>query len=120
MIIEDSPPPASSRGPRDVRARTRSDAAACNAFLLRVSDAFVVRYDAAAQRSLPTHQDDSHLSLTIALNDAGEYEGGGTAFEDVDGASPSRPWRSTVFWRGSSAPVLQLSSWSAPRLRPSC
>ena len=58
---------------------------------LRVSDAFVVRYDAAAQRSLPTHQDDSHLSLTIALNDASEYEGGGTAFEDVDGASPSRP-----------------------------
>ena len=58
---------------------------------LRVSDAFVVRYDAAAQRSLPTHQDDSHLSLTVALNAADEYDGGGTAFEDVDGASPSAP-----------------------------
>ena len=48
---------------------------------LRVWDAFVVRYDARAQRSLPTHQDDSHLSLTIALNGTSEYTGGGTSFE---------------------------------------
>ena len=48
---------------------------------LRVWDAFVVRYDARAQRSLPTHADDSHLSLTIALNGRGEYVGGGTSFE---------------------------------------
>lgn len=48
---------------------------------LRIWDAFVVRYDARAQRSLPTHQDDSHLSLTIALNAKEEYDGGGTSFE---------------------------------------
>ena len=53
---------------------------------VRVSDAFVVRYDAAAQRYLPTHVDDSHLSITIALNAAAEYDGGGTYFEDADRA----------------------------------
>eukprot|EP00966_Prymnesium_polylepis_P150627 3479477-Prymnesium_polylepis.1 len=50
---------------------------------VRVSDAFVVRYDAAAQSSLPVHADDSHLSLTIALNDLNEYEGGGILFEEL-------------------------------------
>ena len=50
---------------------------------LRVSDAFVVRYDAARQAGLPVHADDSHLSLTIALNELSEYEGGGTSFEEV-------------------------------------
>ena len=38
--------------------------------------------DAKAQRSLPIHQDDSHLSLTIALNDLSEYDGGGTCFAE--------------------------------------
>ena len=46
---------------------------------IRVSDAFVVRYDSRAQRSLPTHQDDSHLSLTVALNGTDEYEGAARA-----------------------------------------
>ncbi|CAM9974582.1 unnamed protein product, partial [Ectocarpus fasciculatus] len=50
---------------------------------LRVHDAFVVRYDAAAQRSLPLHTDQGELSLTISLNSAGEYEGGGTWFEGL-------------------------------------
>lgn len=57
-----------------------------SASALRVSDAFVVRYDAAAQRSLPTHVDDSHFSITIALNALAEYDGGGTYFEDLEGA----------------------------------
>jgi hypothetical protein len=48
---------------------------------LRVMDAFVVRYDAREQASLPTHQDENTFSFTIALNDRSEYEGGGTAFE---------------------------------------
>ena len=48
---------------------------------LRVLDAFVVRYDAREQASLPTHQDENTFSFTIALNDRSEYEGGGTAFE---------------------------------------
>ena len=63
---------------------------------LRVWDAFVVRYDAAAQRSLPTHQDDSHLSLTIALNETGEYDGGGTSFEDLGGEGFVRPEKGCV------------------------
>ncbi|CAM9520061.1 unnamed protein product, partial [Ectocarpus sp. 12 AP-2014] len=50
---------------------------------LRVHDAFVVRYDAAAQRSLPLHTDQGELSLTISLNGTGEYEGGGTWFEGL-------------------------------------
>jgi hypothetical protein len=58
---------------------------------LRVWDAFVVRYDAAAQRSLPLHQDDSHLSLTIALNAGDEFDGGGTGFADVHGGSRASP-----------------------------
>lgn len=48
---------------------------------LRVMDAFVVRYDAREQASLPTHQDENTLSFTIALNDRSEYDGGGTVFE---------------------------------------
>lgn len=47
---------------------------------LRVLDAFVVRYDAREQASLPTHQDENTFSFTIALNDRSEYEGGGTCF----------------------------------------
>ena len=51
----------------------------------------MVRYDAAAQRSLPLHQDDSHLSLTIALNSGDEFDGGGTGFADVRGGSRVAP-----------------------------
>ena len=50
-----------------------------------------MRYDAAAQRSLPLHQDDSHLSLTIALNANDEFDGGGTGFADVHGGSRASP-----------------------------
>jgi hypothetical protein len=50
---------------------------------LRVFDAFIVKYAAGAQRSLPLHTDQSILSGTIALNCLGEFEGGGTWFEDL-------------------------------------
>ena len=49
---------------------------------VRVHDAFVVRYDADAQRYLPAHIDQSEISVTLALNALGEYEGGGTTFPD--------------------------------------
>ena len=49
---------------------------------VRVHDAFVVRYDADAQRFLPAHVDQSEISVTLALNALGEYEGGGTTFPD--------------------------------------
>ena len=49
---------------------------------VRVHDAFVVRYDADAQRYLPAHVDQSEISVTLALNALGEYEGGGTTFPD--------------------------------------
>jgi len=50
---------------------------------VRVHDAFVVRYSAAAQRHLPVHRDQSMFSLTIALNSRAEFEGGGTYFADA-------------------------------------
>ena len=56
----------------------------CDASRLRAIDAFVVKYDASAQRSLPVHTDQSEYSLTIALNAPSEYEGGGTYFPEID------------------------------------
>ena len=56
---------------------------------LRVHDAFLVRYVSGAQTHLPLHVDESHISLTIVLND--EFAGGGTYFADLRRAlSPSR------------------------------
>lgn len=70
---------------------------------LRVHDAFVVRYDAAAQRSLPLHTDQGELSLTISLNSAEEYEGGGTWFEGLGRAvRPSDPGHVVVFPGGDT------------------
>jgi hypothetical protein len=69
-------------------------ASGVRASALRVSDAFVVRYDAAKQAGLPTHADDSHLSLTVALNDTADYDGGGTYFEEAGRAV--RPERGCV------------------------
>ena len=62
---------------------SRYPAAAADATKLRVLDAFLVRYNAGAQSSLPTHSDQSLLSFTIALNDPTEYTGGGTWFEKL-------------------------------------
>jgi hypothetical protein len=50
---------------------------------VRVHDAFVVKYDAAAQRGLPMHCDQSVYSLTLALNPLDAYAGGGTFFESL-------------------------------------
>jgi hypothetical protein len=50
---------------------------------LRLIDAFVVRYTAEAQRSLPLHVDQSQFSLTIAMNPTCEYDGGGTVFAET-------------------------------------
>ena len=55
---------------------------AVDAARVRVHDAFVVRYDAAAQRHLPVHRDQSVFSLTIALNARTEFVGGGTFFAE--------------------------------------
>eukprot|EP00943_MAST-04B_sp_MAST-4B-sp1_P001901 g1901.t1 len=44
---------------------------------LRIVDAFIVKYNAEKQRSLPVHCDQSQFSFTVALNDQREYEGGG-------------------------------------------
>jgi len=53
---------------------------------LRVHDAFVVRYEAeGGQAWLPPHRDQGMLSLTLALNEPPEFEGGGTAFEGEGG-----------------------------------
>lgn len=52
---------------------------------LRVADGFVVKYDAAGgQKELKPHRDGSVLSFNIALNEATDYEGGGTWFASLD------------------------------------
>lgn len=75
---------------------------------LRVFDSFFVKYDfELGQKFLPLHNDQSLISLTIAMNGKEEYEGGGTWFmetgkacvTDVGGESvvsfvQSRPRRS--------------------------
>ena len=43
---------------------------------IRTIDAFVVKYDASKQRSVPLHCDQSEFSLTIALNSLSEYDDG--------------------------------------------
>ena len=45
----------------------------CDPASIRVIDAFVVRYSADKQRSLPLHCDQSQFSLTVAMNSRDEY-----------------------------------------------
>jgi hypothetical protein len=47
-------------------------------------EAFVIKYDPAIQGQLDLHRDASLLTLSIALNDASEYTGGGTFFPCID------------------------------------
>ena len=66
---------------------------------LRVHDAFVVKYQASKQRALPTHSDESELSLTLSLSPAAAYAGGGTFFPHLGRAA--RPARGhAVAFRG--------------------
>ena len=59
---------------------------------VRVHDAFLVRYEAGAQALLPMHSDESEVSLTVALNPLGEYDGGGTYYRPARGGPPgARP-----------------------------
>jgi len=53
---------------------------------LRVSDAFVVKYNASAgqQGSMPSHRDGAVFSFNVALNGLDDYEGGGTYFRKLD------------------------------------
>ncbi|GMH58350.1 hypothetical protein TL16_g02590 [Triparma laevis f. inornata] len=51
---------------------------------LRVFDAFFIKYDyGKGQRRLPLHNDQSLISLTIAMNEREGYEGGGTWFMET-------------------------------------
>jgi hypothetical protein len=54
---------------------------------LLVADGFVVKYDAVGgQTELKPHRDGSVVSFNIALNPAGDFEGGGTWFASLDQA----------------------------------
>lgn len=58
--------------------------------MLRIHDAFLVKYDATCdgtQRFLPVHEDESVISLTVALNPRTDYSGGGTYFEAAHDAA---------------------------------
>lgn len=50
--------------------------------LLRVEDAFIVRYAMDSQRSLGYHRDGSLVSSIVTLSNNGDFVGGGTAFRD--------------------------------------
>jgi hypothetical protein len=48
-------------------------------------DVFVVKYDAAKQRSLVAHTDAGDVSFMVALSPRADYDGGGTRFAALDG-----------------------------------
>jgi hypothetical protein len=50
--------------------------------VINVKDLFVVKYSDDAQNQLEMHCDGSFLSFSILLNDASDFEGGGTYFDD--------------------------------------
>jgi hypothetical protein len=50
--------------------------------IINVKDLFVVKYSDDAQNQLEMHCDGSFLSFSLLLNDASEFEGGGTYFDD--------------------------------------
>jgi hypothetical protein len=84
---------AGSRGGSD--AGSRGGRGGSGSDRVRVHDAFVVRYSAAAQHHLPTHADQSLLSVTLALNDAGEYQVGRCTSSRIR-SSLDRPLVSTL------------------------
>lgn len=47
-----------------------------------VADLFIVKYDECGQKTLDMHNDGSFLTFNMALNSEGDYDGGGTLFED--------------------------------------
>ncbi|KAI9505819.1 hypothetical protein BX070DRAFT_220828 [Coemansia spiralis] len=50
----------------------------------RFRDLFVIGYHEDHQRALELHSDGCLASLTLLMNDTGEFEGGGTYFEKFD------------------------------------
>ena len=53
-----------------------------NDITIDVKDLFVVKYSHDAQNHLEMHKDGSTISFNILLNESGEFEGGGTKFDD--------------------------------------
>ena len=53
-----------------------------NDMTIDVKDLFVVKYSHEAQNELEIHKDGSFISFNILLNESGEFEGGGTYFDD--------------------------------------
>ena len=51
---------------------------------LRIFDVFVVKYNSDQQSYLNVHRDSSLISVTVALNDRAEFEGGGMWVEPLD------------------------------------
>jgi len=53
-----------------------------NDMAINIKDLFVVKYSHESQNKLETHKDGSFISFNILLNESGEFEGGGTLFDD--------------------------------------
>jgi len=87
-------------GDRDLepgdRDRSAGGARAADArAAIRVSEAFVVKYNASSgQRLLKPHRDGALFSFNLALNDLDEYEGGGTYFRSLEGSGTAAALRS--------------------------
>lgn len=65
---------------------------------ITVHDAFVVKYDARAQRLLPLHADEAQISATIALNPREQFTGGGTFFQALQRSfCPEEPGQMVSF-----------------------
>jgi hypothetical protein len=54
-----------------------------NASDLRIQSAYLFKYDTTSGEKTDMHMDSSLLSFTILLNDAEEFEGGGTFYESL-------------------------------------
>ena len=67
---------------KTITARVTASYGLCDKMVINVKDLFVVKYSDDAQNRLEMHCDGSFLSFSILLNDASDFEGGGTYFDD--------------------------------------
>jgi hypothetical protein len=69
--------------------------------IFALDDLFVVKYDCAkGQSALIRHTDAGDISFMVALSDVGDYDGGGTYFDDLDDTIHMEQGQILVFHAG--------------------